>query len=556
MEHSLSHTFQFKTSDILEPSSKLNNIITISEYAARKHYIQYLQCHKRETIDNKSIIYYRQFDMKVDRKYYLEIANIAIDDLTRSRYFFSILGRRCFGATYNKDEFFLLDYSVDTQALYTYIHTNKKTITPILLEKNDTNFNRYTAYIFEFGVKNYAALFQENISQRNKLLKNYYVEISDEELYSFMHIKSQELKIEFLFSIIGKIYFNSFALERLETTEQDLEAELKKLTFKAPLELEYTSRVHENRIYNELKGDAKEIESACFNLYHRSLAFLHNAKEFESLKLFSISIVQFVSHLRQVKELEDVVSYFTAIHLFADDGKLGYLLEKKDKDFVDIFLYMLECLSEWNTQLNTTKHDLKSFNIATIDLQAAMKYLFETYLKFSHQYNCNDAAKEVQGQKEQKKPLSKLKMQFSAQEFCQNNPIGSATLDELRELENDVAILFQEKRYEEFLKDSLHKFLTGYTSILNEYLELRNLAYSLTLVMSSIENAGKDVEDEELLLVLLQSLVTSLTDWSKAVFIEQNAHDIRFMDEVFYEYIAQIEIVLGSMDESLSQFSD
>ncbi|MDY0122010.1 MAG: hypothetical protein RBR54_08710 [Sulfurimonas sp.] len=556
MEHSLSYTFKFETADILEPSSKLNNIIIISEYAGKKHYVQYLQCHKRETIDAKTIVYYRHIDIKVDRKYYLEIANIAIDDLSRSRYFFSILGKRCFGATYNKDEFFLLDHTITKESLLSYIHKNKKDLTPILLEKRDTNLNRYSAYLFDFGAKKYAALFQENISPRKTLQKNYYVELCSDDAQSFSQISSSELQIEFLFSVIGKIYFSSFALERLETSEINLEDALNKLTFKEPVALEYAAKIYENRVYNQLKDDAKEIEAAYFNLYHRSLAFLHNAQEFDSLKLFSISVVQFVSYLREVKDLEDLVSYFTAIHLFADDGKLGYLLEKKDKDFVDIFLYTLECLTDWNNQLNSTNKDIKAFNIATTDLQDAMKYLFDTYLKFSHQYSCNDAKKEIKlHEKELEKSPLKSKARISAPEFCRANPIYPETIDELRELENDTAVLFQTRQYEGFLNESVRKCLTGYTSILNEYLELRNLSYSLTLVMSSLANANK-IEDKELLLVLLQSLITTLIEWSKAVFIEQNVEDICYMDDVFYEYISQIEIVLGSMDEDLDLYID
>ena len=556
MEHSLSYTFKFETTDILEPSTRLNNIIIISEYGARKHYIQYLQCHKRETVDAKTIVYYRHIDIKVDRKYYLEIANISIDDLARSRYFFTILGKRCFGATYNKDEFFLLDHTIDKHSLLTFIDKNKTSLTPILLEKRDTNLNRYTAYFFTFGAKNYAALFQENISPRKSLQKNYFVELCDEDAQKFSQIRASELQIEFLFSVIGKIYFSSFALQQLETSERNLEEAIQKLTFKEPIALEYAARLYENRVYNQLQDNAKDIEVAYFNLYHRSLAFLHNANEFESLKLFSISVVQFVSYLRDLKELEDLVSYFTAIHLFADDGKLGYLLEKKDKDFVDIFLYTLECLTEWSNQLNSAKKDIKAFNVATIDLQDAMKYLFETYLKFSHQYNCNDAKIEKKSQvKETDNNLPKSKTRISAQEFCATNLIYPETIDELRELENDVAILFQIKQYEGFLKESVRKCLTGYTGILNEYLELRNLAYSLTIVMSSLENADK-IEDKELLLVLLQSLTTTLIDWSRGVFIEQSVEDISYLDEVFYEYIAQIEIVLGSIDKSLDQFID
>lgn len=94
------------------------------------------------------------------------------------------------------------------------------------------------------------------------------------------------------------------------------------------------------------------------------------------------------------------------------------------------------------------------------------------------------------------------------------------------------------------MKDPLHKFFTGYTSVLNEYLELRNLAYSLTFIMRSLENVC-NVEDEEMLLVLLQSLSSSLMNWSRTVFVEQTTEDIRYMDELFYEYIAQIEIVLS-----------
>ena len=62
--------------------------------------------------------------------------------------------------------------------------------------------------------------------------------------------------------------------------------------------------------------------------------------------------------------------------------------------------------------------------------------------------------------------------------------------------------------------------------------------------MRSLENVC-NVEDEEMLLVLLQSLSSSLMNWSRTVFVEQTTEDIRYMDELFYEYIAQIEIVLS-----------
>lgn len=547
MEHSLSHTFKFETNDIINTSTKLNNLITISEYEARKHYIQYLQCQKRETSLGAVAIHYRYIDIKVDRKYYLEIANITIDDSLRCDYFFTILGKRCLGATQHAEEFFLLDTSIDQKELVTYLEENKKHFPSILVEKSDTNLNRYLVYLFCFDHKEYAYIFQENISQRKTFSKTFYVELSPADSQRVSKTKSNDMKIELLFSSIGKIYFSSIPLERLQASEAEAQKEMQKLVSKEPLELEYKTRIYESRLYNQLKEHAVDIEAAYLNLYHRSLGFLHNAQEYETLKLFSISVVGFISHLREAKELEDLISYFTAIHLFADDGKLSYLLEKKDKDFVDIFLYMLECLAEWNNQLSSTQSDLKAFNIATIDLQNALKHLFETYLQYTHQYHCIDAKKESQEQikdSEAKQPV-KLKQKCSAREFCKKNIISAETIDELCELEGDIAILYQETSYSDFLKDPLHKFLTGYTSVLNEHLELRNLAYSLTLIMSSLENVC-NVEDEEMLLVLLQSLSTSLMNWSRSMFVEQSAEDIHYMDELFYEYIAQIEIVLSS----------
>lgn len=548
MEHSLSHTFKFETQDLFDSSIQLNNLITISEYEARKHYIQYLQCQKHEASCGKVTVYYRYIDLKVDRKYYLEIANIALDDRLRSDYFFTILGKRCLGATQHPKEFFLLDISVDTHELDHFFQANRKNLSSLLVEKNDTNLNRYLVSFFCYNKKEYAYIFQENISPRKTFSKTFYVELSSEDKQRVSKIRSNELKIELLFSALGKIHFNSMSLERLEADEAHIQKEMQKLVAKEPIELEYKTRLYESKLYNQLKDHAMEIEAAYLNLYHRSLAFLHNAQEYEVLKLFSISVVTFVSHLREIKELEELVGYFTAIHLFADDGKLSYLLEKKDKDFVDIFLYMLECLVEWNNQLNSPLRDLKAFNIATIDLQNALKYLFETYLQFTHQYHCQDVKKEFQGEmkKSQEKQI-KEKQKYSAKEFCEKNSISREIIDELCELESDIAIVFQEKSYSQAVKDPLHKFFTGYTSVMNEHLELRNFAYSLTLIMSALENA-RDIEDKEMLLVLLQSLSTCVITWGRAVFIEQTAEDIRSMDESFYEYIAQIEIVLNDAE--------
>jgi len=546
MIQTYSHTFKFKIDDVNHKGRISDNIISIVAEDSQKYYVQYMQ-YKVEKDENENDVFsYRQINIKVDRYYFLEIANITIDERDRRRKIFSVLGKRRFGANNNLIDYYFIDKSLNIDSVIDCLNKckEKKKMKSVYYEKLGESKNSYKAYTFECGNNYFAVLNQNSITSRKIFEKNFIVELRDADVVKFKSRKNSEEKIDFLFNKIGKNYFKSLEKKYIAISNEQIDAEdaINKMTlsYRQNDDNNFSDNLPES--FSILKSKQKKIEPAYFDLYSKSIELIDNPSDENTVFLFSGAIINFVMLLKDIKIFNDISSLLTTIHLLVDDGKFGELLKKQDKDFRDIFIYMLECLGDWNYSLTDSE---KYYISATIDLHNSLKHLIDTYFLFNHDYKSrviNEDKQEVKVESTEETHI------ISAKEFFEDNKLDDDSVDELHELDQEVQhILFRHSLDDEFYADII-SFFNGYVRVLNTLFEFQDLGYSLNLICTQLENLNKK-ENNKNLLIVLQAIVSDLQDWKKSVLINQDADDIHYMDKSFYTNIGLIENALNGLDE-------
>jgi len=548
MIQTYSHTFKFKIDDINQKGRMSDNIISIVAEDSQKYYVQYMQYIVEKDENDNDIFSYRQINIKVDRFYFLEIANITIDERERRRKIFSVLGKRRFGANNNLVDYYFIDKSLNIGSVVDCLNKckEKKKIKSVYFEKLSESKNSYKAYTFECGDNYFAVLNQNNATSRRVFEKNFIVELRDSDVIKFKSRHNSETKIEFLFNKIGKNYFKSLEKKNISINNEQIDAEdaINEMT------LNYRQNDDSNlsgdlpESFDILKSRQKAIEPAYFDLYGKSIELINNPSDENTVFLFSGAIINFVKLFKDVNVFNDISSLLTTIHLLVEDGKFGELLKKQDKDFRDIFIYMLECLGDWNHSLTDSSRYYVS---ATIDLHNSLKHLIDTYFLFNHNYK----SRVVNEDKKEVEVVSTTSVHvISAKEFFEDNKLDDDSVDELYELDQEVQhILFSHTLDEEFYEDIIG-FFHGYVRVLNTLFEFQDLGYSLNLICTQLEKLDRK-ENNKSLLIVLQAIVTDLQDWKKSVLIEQSADDIHYMDKSFYTNIGLIENTLNGLGEQL-----
>lgn len=544
----LSHTFNFQTPDSSKEQDFLENIISITEEEDHKQYVQYIQ-YWTQSASKKTTVYSRELNIKVDRTYYLEIANINIDDRARRRYFFSVLGRRRFGANNKNVDYYLLDEKLDFNKLNeTFEKENKEVDTTYShVEISTISTNSFRLLDMKVDDKNIIYLEQLNNKKRKKIKKSYFVELEEDDFQFYKKINFEQKKVNYIFNKIGKIYFKSLTVnssvidEKKESVEEFIKSKLQKNNF----EMDMTARINNNSAFRILKDKPQKIEDIYLNLYSTSHLIMKKHDDEKSIYMFSMAVIEFARETKDIKEFDEITTYLTTMQMLAESGTLSYLFLQYDPDFRDIFLYMLESLTLWNSYLVSSTEDVRAFNIATIDLHDALRHLVDMSFAFKHDYQLKEIEKE---KKQEINPLKKTNSATvphitSAQEYFKEVELDLEAYDELAELEVDVGELPYLDKLDNEISEKLIKFFHGYTHILNPLFEFKDLSYSLMVLSQKLEELEFE-KDDGMLLVLVQGLVNDLLLWTKSVIIEKTAEDIHYMNKSFYSNISQIEILM------------
>ena len=551
----LSHTFNFQTQDSKNPDTTLYNLMAITEEDEKKHFIQYVQY---EELEDKTAIQLRYVNIKVDRPYYLEIANINLNNKNRRRQFFSVLGKRRFGANNSRMDYYLLNEGMNHGILdkeYLAFYEAKK-FEPSYSQKTDYSTNEYRTYSFSMHESSVYFLDQINITQRKRLHKTFCVELDRAEVLVINNLETEKKKIDYLFNKIGKIYFKTLTPKRFTQTEifTDSESLASSVLVKSSSEMETTSRAHDNRVFRTLKERIDDGYACDFRIHSLYKNLLNQPDNTEIQENFFKAIDNFILYIDNITQLQEIKEYFLDLRDMITAGTISYLIIKRDNDLRDIFLYMLESFQVWYTYLNAENEDIKNFNSSTIDFIASLHYLTDICHEFKHEYTCSN----VQSEPDEALVYEQEKNATSAQKYFNEVELDVEVYDELAELETDIDFLNNTQDYDDVLNAALIRFFEGYTKALNPLFEFKDLSYSLMLLGQKLGEYKLD-DNSEILLMLMRGLISDLLEWKRTVLVEQTAEDIHYMDKSFYSNIAQIEMSLDPRaieeeDEDMIEF--
>ncbi|MDF1883284.1 hypothetical protein JHD49_04960 [Sulfurimonas sp. SAG-AH-194-C21] len=560
MKNILSHSFIFRIHTTDAVSGQYENILYLNDENNSKHFVQYIQYHEN---DDDSIDV-RHINIKMDRAYFLEIANVCIDDRERRRHFFSTLGKRRFGASNKHLCCYFTHTTYDEKSLHqTYFkHYEYVEFEPChtIITQNSTN--KYRTYIHAQNGLHIVFLDQLNITSRKKIHKVFCIDITDDELDFYNSISIPLQQINYLFNKIGKNHFKSLEITHLkQTTHYKTNEELAcSMLITNNQAMERSSRIQDNTTYRSLKERRNEVGAVDETLGEIANKFINNPT-IETEAAFTLELKAFIVHIKGISGLKEISAQLSEVHQLTETNTISYLLSKNDHDLKDILIYLLESFGTWNKYLYAQDGNTKSFNASSIDFADALRYFIDICYKFKHEYKCADAEEEIQKEVETALAIEidldkevepkeiepnveiALSSTTSAQSYFSEIQLESEVYDELLELERDIDVLSYASSYTEDITSSLINFFDGYTRVLNPLMEFKDLSYSLMILNQKLSEYTID-DNSEMLLILMRALISDLLEWKRTVLVEQTAEDIHFMDKSFYSNIAQIEMSL------------
>jgi len=554
MENILSNSFIFKVASSSAKGEHYQNILYLNDENDSKHFVQYIQYY-----ENDDSIDLRHMSIKMDRSYFLEIANVCINNSERRRLFFSTLGKRRFGASNKHLDCYITHKELDEKLLFKqYLnHYEFTEFEPFYRETTKYSTNKYRVYIKQDQELYIVFLDQLNISSRKKIHKIFCTDITSDDLDLYNSMTTPLQKINYLFNKIGKNHFRSLEKIHLKKTKHyNTNEELAlSMLITGTKAMEKSSLSQDNTSYRTLQDRRSQIGQIDLTLIEAANNFINNPK-IETEEVFTFELKTFILHIKDIDGLKDITTHFQEVHELTATNTISYLLSKNDHDLQDILIYTLESFSTWNKHLYAEDGSTKAFHSASVDLDSALRYFIDTCYKFKHDYKCIDAEDEMQKEvaltlerEISLDPEIQLSTEIpalsytSAENYFSEIEIDAEVYDELLELEREIDVLSYATSYTEDLTISLMNFFEGYTRVLNPLMEFKDLSYSLMLLNQKLSEYELD-ENSEMLLLLMRGLISDLLEWKRTVLVEQTAEDIHFMDKSFYSNIAQIEMSL------------
>ncbi len=543
MIYTHSHTFKFSTQDNADDKS-FNNIISIIEEDNKKHHINYIQYRQ---IDEHNM-HSRQISINLDRLYFLEVANAAIDDEERRKRLFTVVGKRCFGLNDNKIDLYLTDEIRFEDIKHNLVKNIQQ---PIRHELITHNTNKYEASTFAFEDKYFVTLKQTNISSRKTFEKTFLVQLTGAEYEKLLRFRTSALKIEFIFNVIGKIYFMSKPLTANYFPEQCIESEaIVKKAFDTIKNSILTNNTFLDEItYKSLQHKHKDLETHYFNIISEGMELLRNPSDVETTYHLADAMSKFANLLQKENLFSEVASFLKTVQIFIRDGKISYLLDKNDNDIKDISLFLLETLTLFNASIE--ENNLQNFSACSLDLYNALRYYIQAYLKFYSEHKFSDALEAKQEQKEDKaEQISNLNVRnkISASKFLEDIELDYSVLEELAELEDEIKDALYKEKMDAESKRTAIEFLEKYSRTLSTFYAFKELSYSISLLTATLFHYELEKESNNMLIIFLNKVIDDLIEWKNAVFIREDAEDINYIDNSFYANVAQIDILINDSE--------
>lgn len=123
-------------------------------------------------------------------------------------------------------------------------------------------------------------------------------------------------------------------------------------------------------------------------------------------------------------------------------------------------------------------------------------------------------------------------------------------IQELDEIETEISNMISE--YQDKKPNSMSQVVTRllkYSSVLNNLIEFKELAFSMSSLSDLLDKQDLSVLDEttyKKMLLFLENITLDLSSWRRIVFVEQSANDIHYMTSSLFSSILQLELIFNT----------
>ncbi len=542
----LFHTFfKFDTFDSQIASLLNTNRLSALEQDGRFYFVQYLQYHREG-----GHLYYREESMLVDRLYYLEVANSALDDRERRRRFFALLGKRRFGANENRYECCTFNQRDDMSALLNAAKEAmaNQEVPKIRFEKKDINLNQYEVVLFTCNGNDYLLMEQKNISRESIVEKGFILDLNRDDTVRFNAIRSSEFKIEFLFNKIGKYYFKSLHQHSVKCDRYlKPKSEEFKLTACSLSDITALFRRHSDDIELFLDQNNPEFDKAVFSFVSRMLAFLSSKGERVEVVFAADALEKLITQLIPYTFFKYVVNCFEILHGAMQDAKAVEMLLHVNESREQDTAYIIESLCEWHDSFYC--RDVQFLQSRTLDVVPALAYYIDTYLKADHEEASATMCKIIPELHLDFSMNSHRKM-ISAAEYFSEIALDRELIEELDELEHEIEVIEFATSLNHNSKIALLNYFIGFSRVLNNFLEFKGLSDSVILLNQKLDSFDLS-RDSNMFMMMIKPVLSDLRQWKQVVLVDQSAEDMHYMDDSFFSNIAQLEMLLSDGNHSV-----
>ncbi len=555
------HVFTFTREECEQELDFQECFVSIIEHERLSYFIYFLNYEERD-IEGKKAILYKESSLKVDRLFFLEVANSTITNKERVNFIFSIIGRRNFSSNNNPISFFLEDRAINLENLYEKIRVwernpLKNIESSIIYEHSHKNTNYFEALSLESENCYFAYIVQRNKGKSGCTKKSFLVQI-DREIFDYLNSDIRSVyKIETIFKEIGKRAFLAFETKYSYTQNSTNVGGA-----------HFYPSIYEQNIdkYNRLISlrdegiiDSDEIRFRYFELYRSVLKYIKNPTSLELSIEAARALYKYKEMIKNEDVFADIISFMVSIIVLLEDNDFGRLIEK-DNSFREIMISSIENIGSWESDL-FCKSDLTLEDLAacTIDLEENLKYLVESFGKRKDLLSDEDSLDcdgdiglflDVESACDVKSDIPQEAI--SSKELFESTVIDHELLTDLDEIESEMSdIFYVNDTLSRELYDKIERFFGVYSKMINTIYEFRDIGYSLTALVSIMENTPFETLDSDrknYIYKTSKSLFLDLLSWKRCVLVEKSAGNIHYLDQTFLTNIVQIELFLKNRE--------
>lgn len=538
-----SQTYEFHTrgaySDMPSDESGIKNHIRIAEEDGIQHYVHLF----RQRYNS-----YREFAFKIDRLYYLEIANGTISDHERLLFVCSVIGKRQFGKTKRRLNLYIKDTDIDTQPLIGVVRKMIKQPPDlskrIIYERKDRNLNIYEALLFKWQGRFFALLEQRNISKTATIVRSFVIQLDSDLMESIKKTRLAARKIDIIFSRMGRIHMQSLPASVTEESKSVSEENVQETELPEPsneANLQMTSQSEAAHLYTQM--------------YMGMITYLSNPDDTEAKKQFLSQIKAYEDNAMCPDHCGGITAQLKNLEEMIKSDRLANNLTN-DPGLKEIFISCMDDIEFWQNDIYAHEQmEHEDLLAAIIDLEENLKYKFNLLMKMQEEDTPPCDEKYIE-ELEQALHHEESKQVISSKDLLDEEMIDFELVEELIELEADLnnALYMNEMLNADTFKYFDH-FFHRYARMLNSIYEFKDLGYSLTTLTDVMENTSiSELECEKdgckHVLMLLKSVANDLQSWREHVITNADAADVHYMDASLFSNIQQIEILLKADDSA------